>query len=383
MIIIGDLSSRLGVRSSDHGDNPRGTILEAHLRAADMEVINACLPGRNATFPNHNGSSVVDLVLAKQAVSAAITNFQAIQANDITEEQGRTCLRSDHNSIECSISVPHTEGIAAKPWFCVHLLDTDDDAHNRYHCLLGEGFIEWTEKAKQLLAQNLNDTTFEEATAALEMLNDKFRSIVLQALEGPVGRYFPSKPSGPPWWSHLLKELKNHAILKHYHARSIAEGKDSGSNFATTAHEDALAAQKDFNTAYQQAALAWWQRKQLLLTVGSVNTMMRSIGHSIRAKRIPASPSTIQHKNKRAIDAVREHFGMVLNHNACTISIVDDEYRRHLRKNQDNPFTAFVLKCVLRCCGSNKAPSPDELQVEALKASPVVVNALTQLLQLC
>ncbi|KAJ2865802.1 hypothetical protein GGH94_002012, partial [Coemansia aciculifera] len=95
---------------------------------------------------------------------------------------------------------------------------------------------------------------------------------------------------------------------------------------------DALEAQKEFNTAYQQAALAWWQCRQRLLSAGSVNAMMRSISRSIRAKQSSASPSSIQHEDKRAIDAVREHFGIALNHNARPISIVDEEYRRHLRK---------------------------------------------------
>ncbi|KAJ2692499.1 hypothetical protein H4218_006338, partial [Coemansia sp. IMI 209128] len=100
MVIIGDLNSRLGDLSGDHGDNPRGAILEAHIRATDMEVINARLPGQNVTFSNHNGSSVVDLVLAERAVSATILDFWVIKANDVLEEHDRTCLRSDHNAIE-------------------------------------------------------------------------------------------------------------------------------------------------------------------------------------------------------------------------------------------------------------------------------------------
>ncbi|KAJ2813116.1 hypothetical protein GGI24_006576, partial [Coemansia furcata] len=371
MIIIGDLNSRLGALSGDHSENPRGNVLEAHIRATNLEVINTRLPEPQMTFVNHNGSSVVDLVLAEPAAGVTILDFWVVKTNCTEEERDRTCLRSDHNAIECRISLPRTEGIVAKPRLRTPLLDTDDTARNEYHRLLGEGFKEWAEEAKRLLALNPNTTTFEEATAALESLNNDFCSIVRDALEQSVGRYRPLRPRKPPWWSHSLKVLKNRAVLEHHYYWSIAfRGSDSDC-LIVVAHENAAEALKDFNTAYQQAALAWWKRKQLLLTAGSVNAMMRSISRSIRAKQTSASPISIQHEDKRAIDVVREHFGMVLNHSASPINIVDQEYRSHLRKDQMNPFTADAVRHALKCCGSNKAAGPDELQVEALKASPV------------
>ncbi|KAJ2020497.1 hypothetical protein GGI14_000795 [Coemansia sp. S680] len=75
MLIIGDLNSRLGQLSGDDGDNPRGHILKAHIRATDMEMINTRLPVPQMTFSNHNGSSIVDLVLAEPAAKATILDF--------------------------------------------------------------------------------------------------------------------------------------------------------------------------------------------------------------------------------------------------------------------------------------------------------------------
>ncbi|KAJ2803010.1 hypothetical protein H4S07_004559, partial [Coemansia furcata] len=183
MIIIGDLNSRLGALSGDHSGNLRGNVLEAHIRATDLEVINTRLPEPQMTFINHNGSSVVDLILAEPAAGVTILDFWVVKTNCTEEERDRTCLRSDHNAIECWISLPRTEGIVAKPRLRTPLLGTDDTARDEYHRLLGEGFKEWAEEAKRLLASNPNATTFEEATAALESLNDDFCSIVRDALE--------------------------------------------------------------------------------------------------------------------------------------------------------------------------------------------------------
>ncbi|KAJ1909471.1 hypothetical protein LPJ71_003512, partial [Coemansia sp. S17] len=183
MIIIGDLNSRLEQLSCDHGDNPRGHILKAHICTMNMEVINTRLSIPQMTFSNRNGSSIVNFVLAEPAAKATILDFWVAEANGITEERNELCLASDHRAIECSISLPHTEGIVARPWLRTNLLDTDDDARDKYHRLLDDGFKEWAEEAKQLLALDPNTTTFEEAMAALESLNDNFCSIIRDVLE--------------------------------------------------------------------------------------------------------------------------------------------------------------------------------------------------------
>ncbi|KAJ2032491.1 hypothetical protein H4S03_006208 [Coemansia sp. S3946] len=144
MIIIGDLNSRLGQLSGDHGDNHRAHILEAHIRATDMEVMNTRLPVPQMTFSNHNGSSIVDLVLAEPAAKATILDFWVAEAND-------------------------------------------DDARDKYHRLVDDGFKEWAEEAKRLLALDPNTTTFEKTTAALESPNDDFCSIIRDAMEQSVG----------------------------------------------------------------------------------------------------------------------------------------------------------------------------------------------------
>ncbi|KAJ1904217.1 hypothetical protein LPJ71_004918, partial [Coemansia sp. S17] len=161
MIIIGDLNSRLGQLSGDHGDNHRAHILEAHIRATDMEVMNTRLPVPQMTFSNHNGSSIVDLVLAEPAAKATILDFWVAEANGITEERNELCLASDHRAIEY----------------------TDDDARDKYHRLVDDGFKEWAEEAKRLLALDPNTTTFEKTTAALESPNDDFCSIIRDAME--------------------------------------------------------------------------------------------------------------------------------------------------------------------------------------------------------
>ncbi|KAJ2860322.1 hypothetical protein GGH94_005597, partial [Coemansia aciculifera] len=61
----------------------------------------------------------------------------------------------------------------------------------------------------------------------------------------------------------------------------MAECVLASEHLAIKAHEDTLEAQNEFNTAYQQAALAWWQCRQRLLSAGSVNAMMSSISRSI------------------------------------------------------------------------------------------------------
>ncbi|KAJ2086942.1 hypothetical protein GGI09_006605 [Coemansia sp. S100] len=162
MIIIGDLNSRLEQLSCDHGDNPRGHILKAHICTMNMEVINTRLSIPQMTFSNRNGSSIVNFVLAEPAAKATILDFWVAEAN---------------------------EGIVARPWLRTNLLDTDDDARDKYHRLLDDGFKEWAEEAKQLLALDPNTTTFEEAMAALESLNDNFCSIIRDVLEQSVGRY--------------------------------------------------------------------------------------------------------------------------------------------------------------------------------------------------
>ncbi|KAJ2870593.1 hypothetical protein GGH93_005457 [Coemansia aciculifera] len=78
----------------------------------------------------------------------------------------------------------------------------------------------------------------------------------------------------------------------------MAESVLASEHLTIKAHKDTLEAQKEFNTAYQQAALAWWQCRQRLLSAGSANAMMCSISCSIWAKQNSASPSSIQHEDK-------------------------------------------------------------------------------------
>ncbi|KAJ1811990.1 hypothetical protein LPJ60_006644, partial [Coemansia sp. RSA 2675] len=271
-------------------DNSSGATLKEDPRATGMEVANAGLPCQNATLSSDNGSSVDDLVLAERAANSLILDSWETKTNNDTEEQN---LQSSYNDMECRVSVPHTEGIVDKPRFYIQLLDTDDDASSIYHRILGDGFKEWAEKVKWLLTQDPDPTSFGEATAALETLNDDFSSLVL----------------------HALGE-SNRAIIENNYYRAISEGPLAGSNLALIAQEDALEARKDFQVAYDQVALAWWQHARLLLTAGLANAMMRSINCCIRAKQNTALLCTTQHESKQAISAVRVHFDMVLSHSA-------------------------------------------------------------------
>ncbi|KAJ2689775.1 hypothetical protein IWW39_001241 [Coemansia spiralis] len=294
-------------------DNPSGAILKENPRATGMEVANAGLPCQNATLSSDNGSSVDDLVLAECAANSIILDSWETKTNNDTEKQ---ILQRSYNDVECCVSVPHTEGIVDKPRFYIQILDTGDDAGSIYHRILGDGFKEWAEKVKWLLTQDPDPTPFGEATAALETLNDDFSILVLHALGESVRRHTPHRPNKPPWWCRTLKRLKNRAIIENNYYRAISEGPLAGSNLALIAQEDALEARKDFQVAYDQVALAWWQHARLLLTAGLANAMMRSINCCIRAKQNTALLCTTQHESKQAISAVRVHFDMVLSHSA-------------------------------------------------------------------
>jgi hypothetical protein len=378
-IICGDFNARLGDVTGDSATNPRGLALLPWIEERNLSVLNSSLAyGIDTYCTFRNGavaSSIIDLFLTNIGGSGMVSPSLSV-ASDLS-------LGSDHRLLQLGFEYIAVSGGSSgvgdssvlaprRTWNLSRLAESEPLAlfHTRFRCLVAP--------LKDILAGLVGSPP--DARPPIDSLNASLNECLYQAMDASIGSKAPRPGHWKKYWTADLEAAareRDRLYCRWRHSFGVDKA------YYWHLH---LQAHKSFRRAVAAAKRLSWKNFRASLE----KDFTKATATMARLKRRKESTATYSHPDgpQASVDTMASHLASVYNGSLLVTAsrpsfdsdfaletpyMVDDEVA-------DSLFSVEELVFHIKKLPNRKAPGPDHIKAEMLKAVAELLAPVLSLL---